>query len=144
MRDFSTDAYPDRRSTVSTLFRSSSTFILSPVPLDYLIHIHFSPISVFSLYTPRICVRNAGKRDLPVCIQFFRRWRLNPFSDSDFSPSQKKSQVPACDKKDSAGCIRQGISCRLSCRENQAVCAFAVRRWSRVSPPGCCTTIVCR
>ena len=92
MRDFSTDAYPDRRSTVSTLSRSSSTFILSPVPLDYLIHIHFSRISVFSLYTPRICVRNAGKRDLPVCIQFFRRWRLNPFSDSDFSPSQKKAK----------------------------------------------------
>ena len=144
MRDFSTDAYPDRRSTVSTLSRSSSMFILSPVPLDYLIHIHFSPNICFQpLYAADMCpeCREAGSAGMYTVLQAMAAESL---FRQRFLTLAKKSQVPACDKKDSAGCIRQGISCRLSCRENQAVCAFAVRRWSRVSPPGYCTTIVCR
>lgn len=113
MRDFSTDAYPDRRSTVSTLFRSSSTFILSPVPLDYLIHIHFSPNICFQpLYAADMCpeCREAGSAGmytvlLAMAAESLFRQRFLTLTKNDKSRlvTKRTTQV-ASGKEYRAGC----------------------------------------
>lgn len=113
MRDFSTDAYPDRRSTVSTLSRSSSTFILSPVPLDYLIHIHFSPNICFQpLYAADMCpeCREAGSAGMYTVLQamaaeslFRRRFLTLTKNDKSRLVTKRTAQV-ASGKEYRAGC----------------------------------------
>lgn len=113
MRDFSTDAYPDRRSTVSTLFRSSSTFILSPVPLDYLIHIHFSPNICFQpLYAADMCpeCREAGSAGMYTVLQamaaesLFRQRFLTLAKKAKSRLVTKRTTQVASGKEYRAGC----------------------------------------